>query len=904
MNKLVFDNVIIEQSSKDIPKGVKYDFCENFNLVCGENETGKSSLMLFIKEGLFRIKGVDTGKINMSLISADNSVHIRADIKDNRSLEQRCKLFYDDNSSCGYDFIEKMINPKYFEQGFHINLDDLMKIQTKETSQLVNVIKDPSGEKIRSFVEKINNEINSVLSKDGKLKKDYKEIKDKIAEKNLKINELSKKEDDYIKNINSVKLLEEQLKSVVKQEEFFNILLQIKELKDRCELLNTEKLNLLNSFNSKLYENQKDIGKIHQDCGVYNLNNENIKRNCNSIEEYKNKILEQKAVLASVTDCDMKEETINQFVIDVEKNKKVEDYSNQINEMKQEIKAKNIKIDDSNDTILKIETELESLNKELNNNTNISEAEKLYKDIEEGLKQFYFISSEINKYEPLEKSSKNNGITLIMCILAVILSGLCGFCFYKQIYIPAFISILGICLIILSFFILKTNNNSSNKNEILHLKNQQKDILNSLVNSVKDINNEIEKVDYTYIPSKLESIKQEIYLKMQENKKLLENIKKLQTEKNYNETKLTKEKDTCEQINKNINELNARINDLIDKNIFNCDIKPEKYLETIEIIKSLKNDIKNLNSLENENQNALSVNKEISEYLRNFLMVNEIPVTISERADETINNIEDYNSENNKIKKDIEIKECEIKTISEKLENLENLKDTLIKNYNFNPSLYDIKSAIEELNIEKETKLNQKKEAEYQKRDLEKFEGLSDLKLERNILTDEYRKTIKKLIINKMTIMAIEKAKSEFDKTQPDLINAQKYLSILTGGKYNKINLELQEIDNEEGTKNKKWEELSRGTKEQLYLALKLGYASNYTKDKTTLEDNGKPALPLIIDDAFVNFDKNRTVGALKCLFEFSKTNQVIFFTCHREEIKKIIQDLFNQETNYKIIDM
>ena len=285
-------------------------------------------------------------------------------------------------------------------------------------------------------------------------------------------------------------------------------------------------------------------------------------------------------------------------------------------------------------------------------------------------------------------------------------------------------------------------------------------------------------------------------------------------------------------------------------------------------------------------------------------MVNEIPVTISERADETINNIEDYNSENNKIKKDIEIKECEIKTISEKLENLENLKDTLIKNYNFNPSLYDIKSAIEELNIEKETKLNQKKEAEYQKRDLEKFEGLSDLKLERNILTDEYRKTIKKLIINKMTIMAIEKAKSEFDKTQPDLINAQKYLSILTGGKYNKINLELQEIDNEEGTKNKKWEELSRGTKEQLYLALKLGYASNYTKDKTTLEDNGKPALPLIIDDAFVNFDKNRTVGALKCLFEFSKTNQVIFFTCHREEIKKIIQDLFNQETNYKIIDM
>ena len=141
-------------------------------------------------------------------------------------------------------------------------------------------------------------------------------------------------------------------------------------------------------------------------------------------------------------------------------------------------------------------------------------------------------------------------------------------------------------------------------------------------------------------------------------------------------------------------------------------------------------------------------------------------------------------------------------------------------------------------------------------------------------------------------------AKSEFDKTQPDLINAQKYLAILTDGKYTKINLELQELENEDGTKIKKWEHLSRGTKEQLYLALRLGYASNYSKDKTTLEPNGKSDLPLIIDDAFVNFDTKRTKNALKCLLEFSKTNQVLFFTCHTEMITKMMKELEGENIN------
>ena len=146
-------------------------------------------------------------------------------------------------------------------------------------------------------------------------------------------------------------------------------------------------------------------------------------------------------------------------------------------------------------------------------------------------------------------------------------------------------------------------------------------------------------------------------------------------------------------------------------------------------------------------------------------------------------------------------------------------------------------------------------------------------------------------------------AKNNFDKTQPDLVNAQKYLSILTDNKYSKIILETEEISNSEGKVIKKWDDLSRGTKEQLYLALRLGYASNYSKDKSTMKDNGRANLPIIIDDAFVNFDYERTHNALKCLIDFSKTNQVLFFTCHTDLIKHHFEQLNLQEDEFfKII--
>jgi uncharacterized protein YhaN len=74
--------------------------------------------------------------------------------------------------------------------------------------------------------------------------------------------------------------------------------------------------------------------------------------------------------------------------------------------------------------------------------------------------------------------------------------------------------------------------------------------------------------------------------------------------------------------------------------------------------------------------------------------------------------------------------------------------------------------------------------------------------------------------------------------------------------------------------------ELSRGTAEALYLALRLGLIAH-------LGDVG-PGLPLLMDDVLVNFDTERRVGVAAAVAELAQERQVVVFTCHPE-----IADLF-----------
>ncbi|NOY70254.1 MAG: AAA family ATPase [Deltaproteobacteria bacterium] len=74
-------------------------------------------------------------------------------------------------------------------------------------------------------------------------------------------------------------------------------------------------------------------------------------------------------------------------------------------------------------------------------------------------------------------------------------------------------------------------------------------------------------------------------------------------------------------------------------------------------------------------------------------------------------------------------------------------------------------------------------------------------------------------------------------------------------------------------------EKMSAGTRDQLYLALRLA----------TLESrlqNSEP-MPFIVDDILINFDDARTRATLGVLAELAQKNQVILFTHHRQVVEE-----------------
>src|SRR5699024_3419468 len=98
-----------------------------------------------------------------------------------------------------------------------------------------------------------------------------------------------------------------------------------------------------------------------------------------------------------------------------------------------------------------------------------------------------------------------------------------------------------------------------------------------------------------------------------------------------------------------------------------------------------------------------------------------------------------------------------------------------------------------------------------------------------------------------------------------------KYFNFLTDNTYHKVDWDgniLQVVDQQGDCYQ--IEQLSSGTREQLYYAIRLAFI-----DETAPHFQ----FPLIIDDAFVNFDQIRRARAYELLNEFSKNHQVIYFT-------------------------
>ncbi len=116
----------------------------------------------------------------------------------------------------------------------------------------------------------------------------------------------------------------------------------------------------------------------------------------------------------------------------------------------------------------------------------------------------------------------------------------------------------------------------------------------------------------------------------------------------------------------------------------------------------------------------------------------------------------------------------------------------------------------------------------------------------------------------------------------PLLRHASAIFSILTGKTFSGLRAESNEAGEHQlaglrdGRAPVSVDCMSDGTRDQLYLALRLGHL------KLFLEKEHIDAPPFVVDDVLVNFDDKRCTAAFKVLHDLAPRIQVIVFTHHR----------------------
>ncbi|GAB4142543.1 MAG: hypothetical protein Tsb009_12890 [Planctomycetaceae bacterium] len=122
----------------------------------------------------------------------------------------------------------------------------------------------------------------------------------------------------------------------------------------------------------------------------------------------------------------------------------------------------------------------------------------------------------------------------------------------------------------------------------------------------------------------------------------------------------------------------------------------------------------------------------------------------------------------------------------------------------------------------------------------------------------------------------------ERDK-QPQILKiASDFFRQLTNGQYKNLWTPLGEktiVAEDSQGQNLRVEILSQGTREQLFLAIRLAMIAQFRERGIEL--------PILLDDVLVNFDQHRTDAAVKTLVELGNTGQqILFFTCHQHLVE------------------
>ena len=161
-------------------------------------------------------------------------------------------------------------------------------------------------------------------------------------------------------------------------------------------------------------------------------------------------------------------------------------------------------------------------------------------------------------------------------------------------------------------------------------------------------------------------------------------------------------------------------------------------------------------------------------------------------------------------------------------------------------------------------------------------EESSALRVRKNALMEELREQAREWSTLTIAEELLLRTRMKFqEERQPAVIqHAQKFFATITDQRYDRLYSPPGEqtltVTERTGAR-KQPSELSRGTREQLYLALRFGLIREFGERTERL--------PVVVDEVLVNFDPDRAQRAAAAFVELSQTNQVLVFTCHPETV-------------------
>ncbi len=154
-----------------------------------------------------------------------------------------------------------------------------------------------------------------------------------------------------------------------------------------------------------------------------------------------------------------------------------------------------------------------------------------------------------------------------------------------------------------------------------------------------------------------------------------------------------------------------------------------------------------------------------------------------------------------------------------------------------------------------------------------------ELRFEQAQLRDQLRDAAERWSAVELAIDLLETQRARLERDcQPETLErASRYLQQLTLSRYQRVWTPLGErrlVVDDEAQNSLRVEQLSNGTREQLFLAIRLAMIDQF-------QERGVE-LPVVLDDVFVNFDQLRTEAAIDTLVEYARSGrQVLMFTCH-----------------------